>query len=70
MSLLKNIVGIFYIAKLIIVTSASFPLMTEFNIESPKAEKQKLQKLEVFLHLINIFWKPETDGLYFISICN
>lgn len=44
--------------------------MTEFNIEAPEAEKQKLQKLGVFLHLINIFWKPEADGLYFISICN
>lgn len=56
--------------KLIIITSASFPLITELNIEAPEAEKQKLQKIGVFLNLINIFWKPEGDGLYFISICN
>lgn len=30
--------------KLIIITSASFPLITELNIEAPEAEKQKLQK--------------------------
>lgn len=40
--------------------------MTEFNIEAPEVEKQKLQNFGVFLHLINIFWNPEADGLYLI----